>query len=48
MFKGLYLLLEDFLCTYLPKHKGASEHTIISYYTAANQYVSWLSDAHDI
>ena len=48
MFKGLYLLLEDFLCTYLPKHKGASEHTITSYYTAANQYVSWLSDAHGI
>jgi len=45
IFKNFYALLEEFLCTYLPKHKGYSNHTIVSYYTAVSQYVSWLADA---
>lgn len=44
MFKGFYPLLEKFLCTYLPKQKGYSNHTVTSYYTAISQYVSWLAD----
>lgn len=48
MFKDFYPLLEKFLCTYLPKQKGCSRHTIISYYTAVSQYISWLSDTSSI
>ena len=48
MFRGFYPLLEQFLCTYLPKQKGSSSHTAKSYYTAICQFVSWLSDKHKI
>jgi site-specific recombinase XerD len=48
MFKEFYPLLEQFLCIYLPKQKGCSEHTIMSYYTAVCQFVIWLSNTADI
>lgn len=48
MFKGFYPLLENFLCIYLPKQKGYSNHTITSYYAAISQYISWLGYVHHI
>jgi site-specific recombinase XerD len=48
MFKGFYPLLEKFLCIYLPKQRGCSSHTAMSYYAAICQYVSWLADTHNI
>jgi len=48
MFKGFYPLLEKFLCTYLPKQKGCSGHTVTSYYSAISQYITWLSDTQKI
>ena len=48
MFKEFYPLLEEFLCTYLPKQKGCSGHTITSYYTAISQYISWLADTQKV
>lgn len=48
MFKGFYSLLENFLCTYLPKQKGYSNHTVKSYYTSISQFISWLTDVKEI
>lgn len=44
MFKELYPLLEKFLCIYLPKQRGYSNHTVVSYYASLSQYISWLSE----
>ena len=48
MFKGFYPLLEYFLCTFLPKQRGCSDHTVISYYTAISQFISWMEETHKI
>lgn len=48
MFKEFYALLEMYLCTYLPKQRGCSNHTVISYYTSLSQYIAWLSDTGEI
>lgn len=44
MFNEFYPLLEKFLCNYLPKQRGCSNHTVVSYYTSLSQYIAWLSE----
>lgn len=48
MFKGFYPLLEQFLCIYLPKQRGCSCHTVISYYTSLSQYINWIAGKQGI
>ena len=42
MSKGLYTLIEKFLCVYLPKHRGYSSHTIVSYHASLSSFLTWM------
>lgn len=37
-------LVEQFLRVYLPRHRGCSNYTVVSYETAICQFVTWVAD----
>ena len=39
----LFLLIRNFLLTYLPVQRGASENTVIAYRTVLKQYLKFVS-----
>ena len=44
----LFLLIRNFLLTYLPVHRRASENTITAYRTVLNQFLSFVADKQNI
>lgn len=42
--KKLYELLEDFILEYLPKERGYSKNTALSYYTSIKQFLKHIED----
>lgn len=42
--KKFYELLEDFILEYLPKERGYSKNTALSYYTSIKQFLKYIED----
>lgn len=42
--KNLYELLENFILIYLPKERGYSKNTALSYYTSIKQFLKYIVD----
>ena len=43
-----FKFIRDFLLNYLPKQKGASDNTIMSYKTSLNLFVTFMNDVKGI
>ena len=44
----LFLLIRNFLLTYLPVQRGASENTVTVYRTVLNQFLRFAADRQNV
>lgn len=42
--KNMYELLKDYILKYLPKERGYSKNTVLSYYTSIKQFIEYLKN----